>query len=63
LPFPGINYFLRCPLIIDFQNVAIDFHLFSNRTKMDKSTGIGRPNAAEGGLNAELVEKWGLPKK
>jgi len=27
------------------------------------TTGIGRPNAAEGGLNAELVEKWGLPKK
>lgn len=24
-------------------------------------TGVGRPNAKEGGLNAELVEKWGLP--
>lgn len=27
------------------------------------STGTGKPNAKEGGLNAELVEKWGLPKK
>lgn len=27
------------------------------------TTGKGKPNAAEGGLNAELVEKWGLPKK
>lgn len=27
------------------------------------TTGKGNPNAAEGGLNAELVEKWGLPKK
>lgn len=26
-------------------------------------TGKGRPNASEGGLNAELVERWGLPKK
>lgn len=26
-------------------------------------TGIGKPNAKEGGLNAELVEKWGLPNK
>ncbi|HEX6847355.1 MAG TPA: SRPBCC domain-containing protein [Chitinophagaceae bacterium] len=26
-------------------------------------TGKGKPNAKEGGLNAELVEKWGLPKK
>lgn len=26
-------------------------------------TGKGRPNGKEGGLNAELVEKWGLPKK
>lgn len=26
-------------------------------------TGKGNPNPAEGGLNAELVEKWGLPKK
>lgn len=26
-------------------------------------TGIGKPNGKEGGLNAELVEKWGLPKK
>jgi len=26
-------------------------------------TGTGRPNAKEGGLNAELVEKWGLPDK
>lgn len=26
-------------------------------------TGTGKPNAHEGGLNAELVEKWGLPKK
>lgn len=26
-------------------------------------TGIGNPNAKEGGLNAELVEKWGLPNK
>jgi hypothetical protein len=25
------------------------------------TTGVGKPNAAEGGLNAELVEKWGLP--
>jgi len=24
-------------------------------------TGKGKPNAKEGGLNAELVEKWGLP--
>jgi hypothetical protein len=27
------------------------------------NTGKGKPNAAEGGLNAELVEKWGLPNK
>lgn len=27
------------------------------------TTGKGRPNAMEGGLNAELIEKWGLPKK
>lgn len=26
-------------------------------------TGRGNPNAKEGGLNAELVEKWGLPQK
>jgi Activator of Hsp90 ATPase homolog 1-like protein len=26
-------------------------------------TGKGNPNGKEGGLNAELVEKWGLPKK
>ncbi|MGA6121670.1 SRPBCC domain-containing protein [Sphingobacterium anhuiense] len=26
-------------------------------------TGRGNPNAKEGGLNAELVEKWGLPNK
>lgn len=24
-------------------------------------TGKGKPNTGEGGLNAELVEKWGLP--
>lgn len=27
------------------------------------TTGKGKPNGKEGGLNAELVEKWGLPKK
>ena len=27
------------------------------------TTGQGKPNAKEGGLNAELVEKWGLPNK
>jgi Activator of Hsp90 ATPase homolog 1-like protein len=27
------------------------------------TTGKGKPNAEEGGLNAELVEKWGLPTK
>ncbi|WP_435357136.1 SRPBCC family protein [Emticicia sp. SJ17W-69] len=27
------------------------------------STGEGRPNPKEGGMNAELVEKWGLPDK
>jgi len=27
------------------------------------TTGKGEPNAKEGGLNAELIEKWGLPKK
>jgi hypothetical protein len=27
------------------------------------TTGKGRPNPEEGGLNAELVEKWGLPQK
>jgi hypothetical protein len=27
------------------------------------STGEGKPNPKEGGLNAELVEKWGLPDK
>lgn len=27
------------------------------------TTGIGKPNPKEGGLNAELVEKWGLPNK
>lgn len=26
-------------------------------------TGAGKPNGKEGGLNAELVEKWGLPSK
>lgn len=26
-------------------------------------TGKGNPNPAEGGLNEELIEKWGLPKK
>jgi len=26
-------------------------------------TGIGKPNGKEGGLNAELVKKWGLPDK
>jgi hypothetical protein len=26
-------------------------------------TGVGKPNGKEGGLNAELVEKWGLPNK
>ena len=26
-------------------------------------TGKGKPNGKEGGLNAELVEKWGLPYK
>lgn len=27
------------------------------------TTGKGKPNPKEGGLNAELVEKWGLPEK
>ena len=27
------------------------------------TTGKGKPNAKEGGLNAELIEKWKLPKK
>lgn len=27
------------------------------------TTGKGKPNPKEGGLNAELVEKWGLPNK
>lgn len=27
------------------------------------TTGKGKPNAKEGGLNAELIEKWGLPNK
>ncbi len=27
------------------------------------TTGVGKPNAKEGGLNAELIEKWNLPKK
>ena len=26
-------------------------------------TGKGRPNPSEGGLNQELVETWGLPRK
>ncbi len=26
-------------------------------------TGTGKPNGKEGGLNAELVKKWGLPDK
>ena len=26
-------------------------------------TGTGKPNGKEGGLNAELMEKWGLPNK
>jgi hypothetical protein len=26
-------------------------------------TGKGKPNGKEGGLNAELIEKWGLPNK
>jgi len=27
------------------------------------TTGKGKPNAREGGLNAELIEKWKLPQK
>lgn len=27
------------------------------------TTGKGQPNAKEGGLNAELIKKWGLPEK
>ena len=27
------------------------------------TTGQGKPNPKEGGLNAELIEKWNLPKK
>lgn len=27
------------------------------------TAGKGKPNAKEGGLNAELIEKWNLPKK
>ncbi len=27
------------------------------------TTGKGQPNAKEEGLNTELIEKWGLPKK
>ncbi|MFC2187604.1 SRPBCC family protein [Peijinzhouia sedimentorum] len=27
------------------------------------ASGKGKPNPKEGGLNAELVEKWGLPRK
>jgi hypothetical protein len=27
------------------------------------TTGKGKPNPKEGGLNGELVEKWGLPNK
>lgn len=27
------------------------------------NTGIGKPNPKEGGLNEELVKKWGLPEK
>ena len=27
------------------------------------TTGKGKPNPKEGGLNAELIEKWGLPEK
>lgn len=27
------------------------------------NTGIGKPNPKEGGLNEELVQKWGLPNK
>lgn len=27
------------------------------------TTGKGKPNAKEGGLNAELIEKWKLPEK
>ncbi|OOG71125.1 SRPBCC domain-containing protein [Algoriphagus sp. A40] len=27
------------------------------------TTGTGKPNPKEGGLNEELVEKWGLPAK
>lgn len=27
------------------------------------TTGVGQPNAKEGGLNAELIEKWRLPVK
>jgi len=26
-------------------------------------TGVGKPNAKEGGLNDELIKKWGLPDK
>jgi hypothetical protein len=25
--------------------------------------GVGKPNPKEGGLNAELIKKWGLPEK
>ncbi|MEP7231896.1 MAG: SRPBCC domain-containing protein [Ginsengibacter sp.] len=27
------------------------------------TTGKGKPNPTEGGLNAELIKKWGLPNK
>lgn len=27
------------------------------------TTGKGKPNPKEGGLNAKLIDKWGLPKK
>jgi hypothetical protein len=27
------------------------------------TTGKGKPNPKEGGLNEELIEKWGLPRK
>jgi hypothetical protein len=27
------------------------------------TTGKGKPNAKEGGLNEELIDKWKLPKK
>jgi uncharacterized protein Usg len=54
-------------LIPDYEcyNVCVDAwtSYIQGSLKSLIETGKGKPNGKEGGLNAELVEKWGLPNK